>query len=105
MDQDKIDRLRDYYDTTDVAGHFADATIQTDRATEVPTEAPVSLSVRLPQSLMDQVRAQAADLGIPATALMRQWITERVATPAALAVISVADLQRFIAEHAHSPAS
>ena len=31
MDQDKIDCLRDYYDTTDVAEHFAGATLQTDR--------------------------------------------------------------------------
>lgn len=97
MDQDKIDQLRDYYDTTDVAKHFTDAILQTDKATEVL----VSTSIRLPQSLMNQVRAQAVELGIPATTLIRQWITERAATPTTPAVVSVADLQRFIAEQAH----
>jgi predicted DNA binding CopG/RHH family protein len=101
MNQDKIDRLRDHYDTTDVAGHFADATLQTDTASEVL----VSSSIRLPQSLMSQVRAQAAELGIPATTLMRQWIIERATTPATPASVSVADLQRFIAEHARPLAS
>lgn len=101
MDQNKIDRLRDYYDTTDVAEHFADATVQTDTATEVL----VSSSIRLPQSLMNQVRAQAAELGIPATTLMRQWIIERATTPTTHAAVSVADLHRFIAEHARPQAS
>lgn len=101
MDQDKIDQLRDYYDTTDVAEHFTDATLQTDKAAEVL----VSTSIRLPQSLMNEVRSQAAELGIPATTLMRQWITERATTPAPPAAVSVADLQRFIAEHAHPLAS
>ena len=101
MDQDKIDRLRDYYDTTDVAEHFADATLQTETASEVL----VSSSIRLPQSLMNKVRAQAAELGTPATTLMRLWITERATTPTTPAAVSVADLQRFIAEHAHPLAS
>ena len=101
MDQDKIDQLRDYYDTTDVAEHFTDATLRTDKASEVL----VSTSIRLPQSLMNQVRSQAAELGIPATTLIRQWITERATTPTAPAVVSVADLQRFIAEQAHPLAS
>lgn len=101
MDQEKIDQLRDYYDSTDVAEHFTDATLQTDKASEIL----VSTSIRLPQSLMNQVRAQAAELGIPATTLIRQWITERAITPATPAVVSVADLQRFIAEQAHPLAS
>ena len=101
MDQDKLDRLRDYYDTTDVAEHFTDTTLESDKATEVL----VSSSIRLPQSLMNQVRAQAAELGIPATTLMRQWITERATTPTTRAAVSVADPQRFIAEHARPQAS
>jgi hypothetical protein len=68
----------------------------TDQAVEVL----VSTLIRLPQSLMNQVRAQAADVGIPATTLIRQWVTERAGTPTTAAVVSVADLQRFIAERA-----
>ena len=101
MNQDKIDQLRDHYDTTDVAEHFTDATLRTNKASEVL----VSTSIRLPQSLMNEVRAQAAELGIPATTLIRQWVTERASTPSTPAVVSVADLQRFIAEQAHPLAS
>jgi predicted DNA binding CopG/RHH family protein len=97
MDQDKIDQLRDYYDNTDVAEHFTGATFQTDKASKIL----VSTSIRLPQSLMNKVRAQAAELGIPTTALIRQWVTERATSPSTQAVIPVADLQRFIAERAH----
>lgn len=101
MDPDKIDELRDYYDTTDVADHFASATLEADTAKEIL----VSTSIRLPQGLVNQVRDQAAALGIPATALMRQWVTERASVSAAPAVVSVADLQRFIAEQAKPVAS
>jgi predicted DNA binding CopG/RHH family protein len=101
MNQEKIDQLREHYDTTDVAEHFTDAPLRTDKASEVL----VSTSIRLPQSLMNQVRAQAAELGIPATTLIRQWVTERASTPTSPAVVSVADLQRFIAEQAHPVAS
>lgn len=101
MDQGKIDELREYYDNTDVSAHFQDAGLET-QATE---EILVSTSIRLPQSLVNQVREQAAALGVPATALMRQWVIERAAQPATPAVVSVADLQRFIAEQAHPIAS
>jgi hypothetical protein len=45
------------------------------------------------------VRTQAAALGIPASTLMRQWVIEKVTTPSPNAVVSVAELERFIAEH------
>lgn len=101
MDQHKIDELREHYDTTDVAAHFQDATLTTQTADEIL----VSTSIRLPQSLVNQVRAQATALGVPATALMRQWVTERATQPNTPAVVSVAELQRFIAEQAHPVAS
>lgn len=94
MDKDKIAELREHYDATDVAEHFADAEMQT----QVGDEVLVSTSIRLPQSLVNRVREQAAALGIPATALMRQWVIERATSPDQAAVVSVADLQRFIAE-------
>jgi predicted DNA binding CopG/RHH family protein len=98
MDQRKIDELREHYDTTDVAEHFQDATL----STQVADEVLVSTSIRLPQSLVNRVRDQAATLGVPATALMRQWVTERATDSSTPAVVSVAELQRFIAEQAHS---
>jgi len=36
---------------------------------------------------------------------MRQWVTEKATTPQSPAVVTVADLQRFIAEQAHPLAS
>ncbi len=101
MEQDKINDLRDHYDSTDVAEHFADAEVDT----RITTEVLVSTSIRLPQSLVNQVRDQAATLGIPATTLMRQWVTEKATTATAPAVVSVAELQRFIAERAHRVSS
>jgi predicted DNA binding CopG/RHH family protein len=101
MNQDKLNKLRDYYDNTDVANEFTDAAMETHTTDEVM----VSTSIRLPQSLVDKVRTQAAALGIPATTLMRQWVIEKATTPAANAVVSVADLERFIAEHNRPMAS
>jgi hypothetical protein len=61
MKKDELDELRDYYDNTDVAGEFADAQLDTRMADEVM----VSTSIRLPRSLVDEVRTQADALGIP----------------------------------------
>jgi predicted DNA binding CopG/RHH family protein len=95
MNKDELNELRDYYDNTDVAGEFADSRLDT-RATD---EVMVSTSIRLPQSLVDKVRARATALGIPATTLMRQWVIEKATNPPTNAVVSVAELERFIAEH------
>src|ERR1700758_5066404 len=101
MNEDKLNKIRDHYDNADVANEFADAELDT-RATD---EVMVSTSIRLPQSLVDKVRAQAAALGIPAPTLMRQWVIEKAPPPQASAVVSVAELQQFIAEHNRSVAS
>jgi predicted DNA binding CopG/RHH family protein len=90
-----LEDLRDYYDHTDVADQFGDAQLDTGTTTQVM----VSTSIRLPRSLMETVREQATDLGIPATTLIRRWVVEKATTPSTGAVVSVAELQRFIAEH------
>jgi predicted DNA binding CopG/RHH family protein len=101
MNNDKLNELRDYYDNTDVTNEFANAELDSRTTAEVM----VSTSIRLPQSLVDKVREQAAALGIPATTLMRQWVIEKATTPPQNAVVSVAELQRFIAEHNRPMAS
>jgi predicted DNA binding CopG/RHH family protein len=101
MNEDKLNKIRDHYDNADVANEFADAELDT-RTTD---EVMVSTSIRLPQSLVDKVRTQAAAMGIPATTLMRQWVIEKATNPPANAVVSVADLERFIAEHNRPVAS
>ena len=42
--------------------------------------------------------AQATALGIPATTLMRHWVIEKMTTLPTIAVVSVADPERLIAD-------
>lgn len=96
--------LRDYYDATDQSAALAAA--EHESGGDVGAgEVLVSTSIRLPKSLMDQVRVRADHAGVPATTLMRQWITARIneADPDAR-VVSVADLEQLIAARGHSAA-
>jgi hypothetical protein len=98
MDDKTIDELREYYDTHDVTEGTTDADWELIPADS--SDVLVSTSIRLPKPLIDQVRERAEQAGMPTTALMRQWIIERLQTPEAEAVVSAAALTRFIAEHA-----
>jgi predicted DNA-binding protein len=95
-------KLRRYYDKTDMSESIEDAEI--DDYVMDPNEVMVSTSIRLPRSLMQRIRERAAELGVPATALVRQWVIERIGTKKDEAVVSVADLERFIAERSHPAA-
>ncbi|MBA3489065.1 MAG: hypothetical protein H0T78_05875 [Longispora sp.] len=97
----KIDELREYYDNTDMSESIRRAR----QETEVVDEVMVSTSIRLPKPLMDRVRIQAEAIGVPATTLMRQWILDRLDADPETAVVAVADIKRFIAEHAYSAAA
>lgn len=102
MNKTKLDELREHYDNTDMSEAIERATLD-DRTT--PTdEVMVSTSIRLPGSLMRRVRERAAEAGIPATTLMRQWVLDRLEARETNAVVSVADLQRLIAERSHPAA-
>lgn len=99
MTNDKLTELRDHYDNTDMTDALRTAT-RNDHTLD-PDEIMVSTSIRLPRSLMQRVREHAERAGVPATALMRQWVLDRLDADAQEAVVSVADLERFIAERAH----
>lgn len=101
-DTTPMDNLREHYDHTDQTTALAEATHET--ATEPVL---VSTSIRLPKSLMDAVRVRATAAGIPATTLMRDWITARIEAEDSSEeqVVSVADIQQLIATRAHSAAS
>lgn len=101
MDKEQLEELRDYYDSTDTAEMVERA--QPDDRTIGPDEVMVSTSIRLPRSLMSRVRERAAQAGVPATTLIRQWVIDRL-EGADDDVVSVADLQRFIAERSHPAA-
>lgn len=100
MNKDKLSELREYYDNSSLP----DSVDRAVRDDQIADEVLVSTSIRLPRSLMEQVRRRAELAGVPATTLMRQWITDRITAPDAEAVVSVADLQRLIAERAHPAA-
>ena len=96
----KLNELREYYDNTDMSEAIDEAVPE-----EPVDEILVSTSIRLPKSLMDRVRTHAAQAGVPATALMRQWILDRLDSAPTDVVVSVADLEQFIASRAHMIAS
>jgi len=72
MDQDKLRKLREYYDKGNSVGG-EDGVWETD----VEDDPMVTTSIRLPRSLLDWVRAQADEQGAKPTALIRQWIEAR----------------------------
>lgn len=100
--REKLERLRDYYDTTDTSGSVEHA--QWDERVLGPDEVMVSTSIRLPRSLMQRVRERAAEAGVPATALMRRWVLDKLEATEDDQVVAVADLKRFIAERARRAA-
>lgn len=67
------DALREHFDTSDLADVIDSATWET----EVDSDPMIVTSVRLPKSLLDWVREQAAVEQVKPTALIRRWIEER----------------------------
>ena len=95
-----LNELRDYYDNNDMSDVIADATPE-----DPVEEVLVSTSIRLTKAVMDRVRSRAEEAGVPATTLMRQWIIDRLDGVPGDAVVTVADLEQFIATRSHRVAS
>ncbi len=73
-EQTKLQRLAEYYDIHDTSEELERA----ERVDEPMEPDPmVSLSLRLPKSLLDWVRAQARGEHTKPTQLIRRWIEER----------------------------
>ncbi len=73
MDDRESDVLRDHFDTTDLVDAIDSATWET----EVDSDPMIVTSVRLPKSLLDWVREQAAVEQLKPTGLIRRWIEDR----------------------------
>jgi hypothetical protein len=99
MSKAKLEELREIYDSSDLSDSIEQAEVD-DRVASVD-EVMVSTSIRLPRSLMERVRAHAAEAGVPTTSLIRQWVLDRIEARDEDAVVSVDDLRRFIAERSH----
>lgn len=90
----KIDELREYYDTHDTSEELEEATYD-DTIAESPM---VGITVRFPKSALDRVRAIADARGVKVTALIRDLVERAIADEQTDMVVSVADVQRLIAE-------
>lgn len=73
MTPEQLAELREHYDNTSTAGDMlADGRWETD----VDPDPMVTTSLRLPKSLLDWVREQAAQERVKPTALIRRWIED-----------------------------
>lgn len=91
-----LGEVRSYYETTDMSDAVEGARLESDPADDLL----VSTSIRLSKRTLDQVRALAKAAGVPATTLMREWIETRVAEGSGSLILSVSELERFIAANA-----
>ncbi len=73
MDDRARDALRDHFDNTDLSKTIESAEWET----EIESDPMIVTSVRLPKSLLDWVREQAAAEQIKPTALIRRWVEAR----------------------------
>ena len=99
----RLDELAAYYDTRDMSDEIKDA----DWVDETNPAPMVTISLRLPAAVLNEVRAIADDRGVKYTAVLREWIEGRVAKEGASdeASIPVSVLQAAIGEWvaAHAP--
>lgn len=87
--------LRRHFDRTDLGRQIARA----ERVEPTGTTMMVGITIRLPTATLDAARAMAAEDGVKVTALLREWVEERVAGRVDDdAVVPVADLRRLIAQ-------
>lgn len=92
----KIDKLADFYDTTDLSSQIVHADTPPD--TGAPGEPMEAFTVRLPAKLLDNLRAQAADQALPTGQLIRNLLESAIADQIDNdQTITVAQLRRLIA--------
>lgn len=90
---ESLRRLRRHYDRADTSAELATAEL-----VEPGENRMVGITIRLPQATLDAARAVADEEGIKVTALLREWVEQRLAERVDDAsVVAVADLRRLIA--------
>ena len=93
-----LDALREHYDTTDTSAELRNATLDA----SVIAEPMVGITIRISATTLDAARVIARRDGIKVTALLSEWVEQRVADGVdEERVVWVADLRRLIAHHAH----
>ncbi len=71
---EELAEAAEHVESHDMAGVVDTAVWETD----VAAKPMVVTSIRLPRPLMQRVRAQADAAGVPATALIRSWVEDRL---------------------------
>jgi hypothetical protein len=97
MDPKRIDELAGWFDTHELTDEDFD---RMELAQPVPTDqVMITTSLRLPKSIMDEVRARAEQRGVKPTALMREWIEAALADQTVDVPLSV--IAAAVAEYQH----
>ena len=95
MDDLTAEDLRSHYDNADTSPDLERAELDT----TVVTEPMVGITVRLSTATLDAARVLANERGRRVTALLREWVEERVAEHADdTRVVPIAALKRLIAK-------
>lgn len=77
----KLERLADYYDSTDTSAELAEATYS---PPETPAGEPMTtFAVRLPATVLERVRQIAGQHNATTSAVIRRWIEVGIASEAA----------------------
>lgn len=97
---DETARLREYYDTTDVSTELVHAEL----VEPAGGATMVGITIRLPVVTLEAARTMARDDGVKVTALLREWVEQRVAERVDdSTVVPVAELRRLIARASQAP--
>ncbi|GLZ35970.1 hypothetical protein Lesp02_81570 [Lentzea sp. NBRC 105346] len=101
-----LTKLAEHYDTTDLSSELEHAELDE----TVDPDPMITTSLRLPKSVLDRVRARAADEGVKPTALMRRWVEQASANDVStleelmrqVVHDELAPVRQFIADHERS---
>lgn len=98
MNPKQLHNLAEYYDTADLTEHIERTTWE---ESEPATEPMVTYALRLPKPVIDQIRDAAEVRGVRVSALMREWLQERLileSEPGEDVTVPVSALLALVAE-------
>ncbi|MBI1759427.1 MAG: hypothetical protein HYR62_09420 [Actinobacteria bacterium] len=98
MSHDEVERLAALYESQDTSADLERAELDG----SVVSEPMITTSLRLPKPVMDAIRTAADARGMRATALMREWLEQRLAQQGDTGelMVPVSAVMAFLAEAA-----
>jgi hypothetical protein len=98
MKPEQLRETAEYYETTDLTEHIEQASWEEPGSVSEPM---VTYALRLPQPVIDRLRAAAEARNVRVSTLMREWLEERLAVEADYgeeATVPVSALLALVAE-------